>query len=53
MRRAFGHPRLSRPMSNSEASRTKAGYRSRAAELGLPFYRAWSGRGVGRNLRMG
>jgi hypothetical protein len=51
MRRAFDHPRLWRTMSNDEASRTRVGYRSLVAELGLPFYRAPSGRGVGCDLR--
>jgi hypothetical protein len=53
MRRAFDHPRLARTMSNDEASRTRVGYRLLAAELGLPLYRAWSGRGrgVGCDLR--
>jgi len=42
MRRAFDHRRLWRTMSSDEASRRRVRDRS-VAELGLPFYRAWSG----------
>lgn len=38
MRPAFGRPKLSRTMSSDEASRTRVGYRSLAAELLAPIY---------------
>jgi uncharacterized protein DUF2630 len=57
MRRAFGRRKLSRTTSSDEAPRTRVGYRSQAAELGVPFHEAGvvraRGRGVGRDLRMG